>query len=74
MYKGQYGEYAYWCQGVKGLILCSLNNLKPENTPDHITKHNTIVGITFYRGRGFLWLVFLQNVSLYQVFFIIISK
>ena len=47
MYKGQYGEYAYWCKGVKGLILCSLNNLKPKNTPDHITEHNTVVGITF---------------------------
>ena len=59
---------------LKGLILCSLNNLKPENTPDHFTEHNTVVGITFYRGRGFQWLVFFQNVSLYQVVFIIISK
>ena len=59
---------------LKGLILCSLNNLKPENTPDHFTEHNTVVGITFYRGRGFQWLVFFQNVSLYQVVFFQITK
>ena len=71
MYKGQYGEYAYWCKGVKGLILCSLNNLKPKTLQTILLNTTQLLALLFIEEGAFYGL-YSSKMCHYTKFFLLL--